>query len=186
MTIENNGAVDTSIDTTNNTVDTDEMEVVLVDTEVEKTERETKLEEIARNQKIRAENAERELKELKKLHGDSSEKKVENKDTSLSPLDLYALMDAKVPQEDVEEVTKAAKLLNKTVAEALKDTTVQAILKTREEHRKTADATNTGTKRPAQKTKTVDEIVRDASKGVIPEKGSKEAEELFWARRGKR
>ena len=113
------------------------------------------------------------------------EKPTEKKD-DLSTTDLYALMNAKVPQEDVEEVVKAAKLLGKSVQEALKDETVKTILERREGYRKTSEATNNGTRRPATKTVTVDEIVTNASKGIFPEKGSKEAEELFWARRGKK
>jgi len=141
----------------------------------EKADKADKAEELANNYKIRAEKA-----EGKK--GDTTPK---NKvDTDLSPRDLYALMNAKVDQEDVEEVVKAAKLLGKTVQEALNDETVKVILRTREGHRKTAEATSTKSVRPGSKAVSVNEIVQKASKGEFPEKGSTEAEDLFWARRG--
>lgn len=113
-----------------------------------------------------------------------AEDKQPEKQSDLSPIDLYALMEAKVPQEDVQEVVKAAQLLGKSIGDALKDTTVQAILKTRQEHRTSANAANTRTKRPSNSAPTDAEVLADASKGKVPEKGSQEAEQLFWARRG--
>lgn len=111
------------------------------------------------------------------------QKKEEKKD-DLSSTDLYALMNAQVPEEDVEEVVKAAKVLGKSIKDALKDDMVKAILAKRVEHRKTADANNVRPVRPGTKTKTDAEILAEAGSGKIPEKGSKEAEDLFWARRG--
>ena len=131
--------------------------------------------ELARNYKIRAEKAER---------GEKGDGKATGSGDDLSPKDLYALMQANVPQEDVDEVIKAAKVLGKPITEALKDSVVQTILKTNEEYRKTANATNTKVARPGTKAVTPAELQDKASKGDFPEKGSREAEELFWARRG--
>lgn len=145
----------------------------------EKADGATKNEELANNYKIRAEKAETELKKL------NPEKPTPTKGADdLSTKDLYALMQANVPQEDVDEVAKAAKLLGKSVSEALQDSTVQAILKTREEYRKTAAATNTKNARPGAKGITDEEILSKAAKGEIPAAGSDEAQRLFWARRG--
>lgn len=108
----------------------------------------------------------------------------QQKDPDLSPKDLYALMSAQVPQEDVDEVTKAAKLLGVSVTDALKDTAVQAILEKRQTLRKSANTTNTGTSRPATRKVTDEQILAQASKGEIPDANSDEAERLFWARRG--
>lgn len=102
----------------------------------------------------------------------------------LSDKEMYALIDAKVHVEDFDEVKKAAKIIGKNVIEALRDPTVQAILEKRTEHRKSAQAANTRNVRPSTKTPTDAEIVAEASKGNIPAKGSQEAEQLFWARRG--
>ena len=110
--------------------------------------------------------------------------KKESKQDNLNPLDLYALMEAKVPKEDIEEVIKASKLLGKTISESLQDPIVQGILKSKEEYRRTADATATQSKRSGAKQISDDEIMRKASKGEVPEAGSEEANRLFWARRG--
>lgn len=140
----------------------------------EKADKATKAEELANNYKARAEKAE-------KL-GKKGE--TEPNEDSLSTKDLYALMTAQVPQDDVDEVVKASKILNVSIQEALKDPTVQTILEKRAEYRKTAQATNTGIARPSTKKVTDEEILSKASKGELPEKGSDEAERLFWARRG--
>lgn len=110
--------------------------------------------------------------------------KRDSKVDNLNPLDLYALMEAKVPKEDVEEVIKASKLLGKSISEALQDPIVQGILKSKDEYRKTSEATATQTRRSGAKQVTDDEIIKKASNGEIPESGSDEAERLFWARRG--
>ncbi len=105
------------------------------------------------------------------------------KDPELSTSDLYALMQAQVPQEDVAEVSKAAKLLGVSVAEALKDPIVKARLQTISEQRKSAEAANTTPARPGSKKVTDEEIVQKTNAGEIPAKGSEEATRLFWARR---
>lgn len=109
---------------------------------------------------------------------------IEKKEDDLSSTDLYALMGAQVPQEDVPEVRKAAKLLGVSIPDALKDDMVKGILATRLELRTTANATNTSPARPGAKKQSDEALLEDASKGVIPEKGSPAAEDLFWARRG--
>lgn len=136
-----------------------------------------KNEELANNYKTRAEKAEKGAKEVK------PEPKV---DDTLNIKDNYALLEAKVPLDDVDEVVRAAKVLGKTVAEALKDPIVVSVLKQREEYRTTSNAQNTRPVRPSVKAISGDEIMAKASKGEIPEAGTKEAEELYWARRGGR
>ncbi len=140
-------------------------------------EKSKKNEELATNYKIRAEKAEK----GKPKDVDENTTKT---DSNLSTTDLYSLMTAKVPQEDVDEVVKSAKLLGKSIPEALADETVQAILNTRAEHRTTAKATNTQVARSGAKRVTDQEILDKASKGDFPDKGSDEATRLFWARRG--
>lgn len=112
-------------------------------------------------------------------------KQEESKDSdALSTNDIYTLVEAKIPQVDVDVVKKTAKILGVSIAEALKDSELQTILKSRAEKRKVADATNTKTVRAGAKTVTDEEIVKAASRGEIPKAGSEEAEKLFWARRG--
>lgn len=104
----------------------------------------------------------------------------------LSSKDLYALMQASVPEEDVEEVTKAAKVLGVSIAEALKDSVTKTILERRASLRKTAEATNIAPARPTNKKVSGDELLSELAKGNVPDKGSKDAEEIFWAKRGGR
>jgi len=94
----------------------------------------------------------------------------ENKD-SLSSKDLYALMDAKVPQIDVDEVVKAAKILGKSVPETLQDGFMQARLKDLAEQRKTANATNTDGSRRTSAKMTDEQVVQRfyEGKSVDPE-----------------
>ena len=137
-----------------------------------------KAQEYARNQKIRAEKAE------EKPNKPTTTAKDKNDDNNLSSVDTIAIIKANIHEEDIEEVIKASKLLGKSIPETLKDATLRAILNTREEERKTAEAANTNTAKPGTKQVSGDELKQNLSKGVIPDKGSKEAEDLFWARRG--
>lgn len=106
-----------------------------------------KNEELANNYKIRAEKAEKGTP-IKPNENPPPKKE----DGDLSPKDLYALMESKVPQADIDEVIKASKLLGKSVAETLQDGFVKARLKDLNEQRDTANATNTtGSKRTTVK-----------------------------------
>ena len=201
MNEDNKGSLDTLIEETLN-ADTDfndtltdmsdeDREIAISEKKSEITkqvysdleEKSTKNEELAKNYKIRAERAEGRNKPPKE-EVDTSKKPDEKEKSDLSTKDFYSLVDAKIPQEDVEEVMKASKLLGKTIPEALKDDTVKAILEKRAEHRKTAEATNTATARPGSKKVSGAEITAKADKGDFPEKGSEEADALFWERRG--
>ncbi len=114
-------------------------------------------------------------------------KPVTQKETAdLSSKDLFALIEAKVPQDDVDEVVKSAKALGVSIPEALKDDIVKGILEKRQAHRATAIATNTAPARPGTKKVSDDEILSQALKeDKLPAKGSAEAEALFWAKRKK-
>lgn len=88
---------------------------------------------------------------------------------SLSTKDLYAMMDAKVKNDDVEDVADYAKFKNISIPEALKSTTLKAILENKNEKRMSSDATNTkGGKRGTAKVS--DETVLDnAAQGKLPD-----------------
>src|SRR3990167_2260098 len=141
--------------------------------------------DLARNYRIRAEKAEKKLKEEKEEGEDTiPAQKKQDKDDNLSSKDLYALMEAKVPQDDVDEVIKAAKLLGKSIPEVLKDSLVIAKLEKNAEIRKTADATNTKSTRAGAKKISDADLLKSFSEGNAPEPGSEEAERLFWLRKG--
>src|ERR1035437_775035 len=124
---------------------TAEEEVLETSNEESGNELETRLakaEELANNYKIRAEKAERIAKLAK---GGESEAKVILKPVAgeLTTKDLYALIDAKVPEDDIEEVREYAQLKKISIAEALKSNVVKTILGDKAEQRKTAEGTNT-------------------------------------------
>ncbi len=120
----------------------------------------SKAQEYARNQKIRAEKAE------EKPNKPTTTAKKDD-DSNLSSVDTIAIIKANVHEDDIEEVIKASKLLGKSISETLKDSTFKTILNTREEERKTAEATNTNTAKPGTKQVSGDELKQNLSKQHI-------------------
>lgn len=90
-----------------------------------------------------------------------------NLSSQYSIKDLKALQD--VHEDDVETVVNWAKFNKITTAEAKKDSIIQTTLRTREEQRKTAAATNTGSARRSSTKVSDEEIVERASRGEYPE-----------------
>lgn len=137
-----------------------------------------KAQDYAKNQKIRAEKAEAELKKLK------VQPKVEvapKNDMSLK--DIRALSD--VHDDDVDDLTDYAKYKNITVAEAKKTPAMQSLLKAKAEERKSAEAANT--QKPARGTSTVsdDTLLERAATEGLPEK-DEDIERLVEARLNQR
>lgn len=99
-----------------------------------------KAEELANNQKIRAEKAE-------KIAKGKTETQVT---TQMSTRDLLALVSAGVHEEDIAEVEEYAKFKGISIAEAIKAPMVKTLLNEKQEVRKTAQATNTGNVRKGQ------------------------------------
>lgn len=81
--------------------------------------------------------------------------------------ELYSLVKANVPDEDVNEVVIYAKSHGLTVTDALKTPEVKAILKVKDDYRKTADATNTRNSRYGIKNISDEQILEDASEGRL-------------------
>lgn len=165
-----------------NTVVDETLEVQTEETQ-EKDEL-NKAQELAKNQKIRAEKAEKEAKELRaKLDEKNGASK---NDEDISQKDLLAIVRADVHDDDIDRVIKFAKLENLTVPEALKHSDLKAILASRAEARKSAEATTVKPARNGVQKVSSDVLIAKANAGEIPAQGSQEAEELFWARRGGR
>jgi hypothetical protein len=122
-----------------------------------------KNEELANNQKIRAEKAEGKLKQVK------PEAQVSKSKNDLGSKDLYALMEAKVPQDDIDEVIDYAKFKGVSIQEALKTSFVKATLSEKAEQRRIADSTNTGNTRRNSGKVSIDTIMSKASAGEMPE-----------------
>ncbi len=150
----------------------------LIDGEIkslnEKATEATKAKELADNYKKRAEKAETEFKK----------NNPQKEDKGLSQKDVLVLAKADIHEDDLDEVLDFAKYKNIPVAEALKNSTLKSILADKKEIRKSAEATNTRNARPGQQKVSDDALLGELSKGNVPEKGSSEAERIFWARRG--
>ena len=116
------------------------------------------------SQKIRAEKAEGEAKELKgKLGGVKEPEKV-----NLSPKDYLALTEAKISSDDFDEVMDWATYRKISISDALKDRTLQTVLREKVEQRETDAATAAKARRPAISEPQGDELLRQAAQGQIP------------------
>jgi hypothetical protein len=153
----------------------------------------TKRDTIAKDQKGRAEKAEKDFEDYKKNNPPKNNDANQKPEDDLSQTDMYFLSSNGVHPDDLEEVKKARKILTEAgkplmpISDVLKDPTFAAILNSRVEKRKTANAMNNGGGRGGPTAKSDAEVAEAASKGgVIPEKGSPEAEQLFKARAEKR
>lgn len=126
--------------------------------------------EVAHNQTIRAEKAEKAAK---------APKPEKVKETPIKPTETgtptnYSLKDIRalnsVHDEDVERVEKFAKGEGISIPEALANEDLKAILKNREEIRKSADATSTGAgKRGTSKTTGKELLKKFNSTKEVPE-----------------
>lgn len=110
----------------------------------------------------------------------------QNKEPVMSVQDQRALIKADIPEEDVSDVEEYAKFKKISIVEALKSPILIATLKDKSEKRATAEATNVRTVRRQTQKVDGDTLVKNLEKGEVPEKGSQEAEDLFWAKRGGR
>ena len=125
----------------------------------------SKAEELANNQKIRAEKAEALAKQLKIKPEEKPEPP--KMPESLSLKDIRALQD--VHDDDVDQITEYAKFKSISVAEAKKLPEMQALLRTKQEERETAAATNTGGGKRTTSKNTPEAILERAEAGELPE-----------------
>lgn len=182
--------VDSTNDTTEEVVKTDDAE----ETDAQSGTEEPKYTESEMKSYARMKKAEAETRQLKKeldaLKAPKVETKVETKPSEkqdgLMPKDLYALMEAKVPQDDVDVVTDYAAFKKITVAEALKSSVVKTELAERAEKRQTAEATNTGNARRGTSKPSDEQILANAEKGKFPEDAEVLAEARMNAKKNKK
>ena len=135
---------------------------------------ETLKEKLAKAQKA----YEDQKKRAEKAEGKSSEnkdnKKVEFKKNAkaddLSPKDLYALMENKVPKEDIDDVVQYAKFSKISVSDALETDFVTRLLADKSEKRATARATNIGNSRRGSGKPSGSSLLNNAlQKGELPD-----------------
>lgn len=117
----------------------------------------------AENQKIRAEKAEKELKALKKQ---LTEKETPKNEFSVK--DYKAL--SEIHEDDIDEVIEYAKFKGISVAETVKSQIIQALLKEKEEKRKSAAAANTLPARRSSQTITEEALLEQVEGGFVPTK----------------
>lgn len=149
--------------------------------------------EYGQNQKIRAEKAEGkgddsdgDGKPPKKAPKKDDDADADDGEHKFSIKDTYALQTHKVHLDDIDKVVETAKMLGTDIAGALENDVLQGILKKNVEERASADAANTGGGAPSTHKPTDSELNKNLSDGKVPEPGSPEAEDLYWARRGGR
>jgi hypothetical protein len=82
--------------------------------------------------------------------------------------ELYSLVKANVPDEDTREVKLYARSHGISITDALKLPEVKAILKVKQEYRKTEEATNTGFSRRGNIKVSDDTLISSANKGDYP------------------
>lgn len=99
----------------------------------------------------------------------------------ITKTELYSLVKANVPDEDVNEVTIYARAHKVSVTEALKMPEVKAILKVKQEQRASAEASNIRATRTGSVKMSADEILANASKGEL-----QDPETMAAAREAKR
>jgi hypothetical protein len=124
-----------------------------------------KAEELANNQKIRAEKAEKKAKSSPKVVVQKASTPISG---DMSGSELYAFIDAKVPQEDIEDVREYAAMKDISIVEALKSNVVKTILSDKKEMRGTAAAANVGAAKRAKNQTSDESLLANASKGELP------------------
>ena len=142
------------------------------DVDVEALQRDlAKAKELAENYKIRAEKAEK------------AKQPARAETATVSLQDQYALLQANVALEDLDEVQEYAKFKKITIADALKSQTLKAILAEKKEQRDSAAAANISASKRTTGKVTDDAILSKASKGELPQ-SQDELERLFKLRKG--
>ncbi len=87
----------------------------------------------------------------------------------LSTEDFYALTLAKVPQEDIEEVSNYARYKGISIKEALNTTVLKTQLIENAEKRFTASGSSTGNSRRVSSRLSPEEIINRAERGDLPD-----------------
>ena len=119
-----------------------------------------KAEEIANNQRIRAEKAEKAKKETVQEPATQSQ---------ISTADAMALIKANVHEDDIDRVERYAKAEGLSLREALATSELKAILAVRTEERTTAAAANVSSVRRGSSKPTPEAILTSAKAGNLPD-----------------
>lgn len=123
--------------------------------------------ELANNYKVRAEKAEK-VKTDKAGEGNPNNNPTAE-EKNLSTRDMMALLNANVPEEDMDEVIDYASYKKISIAEALKSDVVKNTLSINAETRKSAEASNTGAGKPGSSKLSEESLINKARKGEMPQ-----------------
>jgi hypothetical protein len=99
----------------------------------------------------------------------------------ISNSEIFTLISAGIPQEDKDEVVLYARTHKISVSDAVKSPEVKAILKVREDYRKSSEVSNTGVSRRGSVKVSGDTLLTSAEKGQVPE-SDEEIQRLIDAR----
>jgi uncharacterized phage infection (PIP) family protein YhgE len=156
------------IESTNDTETTENTEVVDLEVEAEETDEPSEDVE-ALKKKLATTEAQ---KEHWRTKAQKTQEKpvVETQAPAMSLKDSVALINAKVHEDDIDEVLDYAKYKKISIAEALKSNVVKKSLAERNEQRATAEATNTSKSRGTSSRTSEEALLSKAKKtGEIPE-----------------
>jgi len=135
--------------------------------------------EALKAQAAKAEELEKKNKQL----FERLKKQGEQKSTGLSAKDFLALKDANISADDFDDVQNYASFKKVSIADALSDSTMKAILADRADQRRTAQATQTRSPRGATKVSGEDILAKMNTTGEMPEANNKEALSALFAAR---
>lgn len=158
--------LESTIEPTEEVVNTEVVEETTAEVETEDNSAQLELEE--KNKKLyeRAKKAEEELKKLKAAKPKAPEAPAAPEKQGLTPMDAIVLSTAKITDvEDIEEVVNYAAYKGIEIKDALKDKTMQTILRTKAEERQTAEATNTGAGRRGSSKPSGEQLLANARSG---------------------
>lgn len=162
----------------------EELETETQETETNEDKQEVQEEKPQETPEAKYARLTRQAKQLEKKYGfkqEKSEVKVEQP-TTLAPKDVIALTKANIHEEDIDEVLEYAKYKKISVADALKSGVIKATLAEKQEHRATAQATNTGKTRSGSQKVSGDVLLKKAKEtGEVPESDA-ELDALIEAR----
>lgn len=155
-----------------------------VETEVETEETTEEVEETPEELRDRLEKAEKKAFDQEQ-RAIKAEKRANQKPPTtaeqLNSKDLVAIMNAKVPEDDIDEVVEYAKYKKVSISEVLKDPIMKSTLDLRAEERNTAASANTSSARRGSNRIPDDVLLSNANRGKFAESDS-EIERLMAAK----
>jgi len=89
--------------------------------------------------------------------------------SQLSSMDVFALVNAKIPQEDIQDVVEYATFKKISIGEALTHPLMKTMLADKAEARRVAEGTSTGTSRRGTGKLSDEALLENAAKGIMPE-----------------